>query len=198
MYVYHKDKFPTYRCKPCKTKLQVDDIDAIYHEQLKTFLYTEKDLTIYLSQSNEELIAKEKLLNFNRENLHKIRKRMDELVTLRLDGEMNKESFAEQFKPLEIQREQIENQLPKLEAEIDFIKIENISADTALTEARDLYNKWDKMPFEEKRSIVEIITDKISIDNQDINIRLSYMPTPFLSQKAGKSERKRHNLGRGL
>ncbi len=33
---------------------------------------------------------------------------MDELVTLRLDREMNKESFGEQFRPLEIQKEQLD------------------------------------------------------------------------------------------
>ena len=33
---------------------------------------------------------------------------MDELVTLKLDREMNKESFGEQFRPLEIQKEQLD------------------------------------------------------------------------------------------
>ena len=152
----------------------------------------------YLSKSNHELVEKEKLVNLNKEILQKIRKKMDELVLLRLDGELNKESFAVQFKPLENQREQIENLLPELEAEIDFIKIQNISADTALLEARDLYNKWGTMPFDEKRSIIEIITDKITIDNQNINIELSYLPTPSLSQNAGKSDYKKHNMDLAL
>ena len=195
MYVYHRDKYPTFRCKPCKTKVQIDDIDTIYHEQLKTFLYTETDLATYLSKSDSALKEKEELLFLNKENLQKIRKRMDELVSLRLDGEINKESFAEQFKPLEKQKEQIEYLLPELEAEIDFLRIENLSADTVLREARDLYNRWGTMEFEEKRSIVEIITDNITIDNQSINIRLSYQPTPTHSQNAGQSAYKRHNTG---
>ena len=152
-------------------------------------MYTETDLANYLSKSDHELIEKEKLLSISKGNLQKIRKRMDELVTLRLDGEMNKESFGEQFRPLEIQKEQLDSQLPELEAEIDFLKIQNISADTVLREAKDLYNKWNTMLFDEKRSIVEIITDKITIDNQNINIQLSYLPAPHHFQNAGKSER---------
>lgn len=198
MYVYHKDKFPTFRCKPCKVKIQVDDIDEIYHEQLKTFLYTETDLETYLSTFDEKLIEKEKLLSVSKEDLKKIRKRMDELVDMRLNAEMNKECFAEQFKPLETQKEQLENQLPELEAEIDFLKIQKISADTVLRGAKDLYNRWKTMDFDEKRSIIEIITDRITIDKQNINISLTYQPTHNHSQNNGKSDRKRHNMDPAL
>jgi site-specific DNA recombinase len=195
MYVYHKDKSPTFRCKPCKIKIQVDDIDEIYHEQLKTFLYTESDLESYLFSFDEKFIEKDKLLTFTKEELKRMRKRMDELVDLRLNDELNKESFAELFKPLEIQKLQLEDRLPELEAEIDFLKIQNITADTVLRGAKDLYNKWNTMLFDEKRSIIEIITDKITIDNQNININLSYLPAPNHFLKDGKSERMTLNLG---
>ena len=45
------------------------------------------------------------------------------------------------------------------------------------------------MPFEEKRNIVELITNDITIGKSDINISLSYLPTPNLFPKAGKSDR---------
>lgn len=193
MYVYHKDKNPTYRCKPCKVKIEVADIDAIYHEQLKQFLHTETDITTYLSKSDIALQEKETLLQVNKENLQKIRKRMDELVSLRLDGEMNKESFVEQVKPLESQRTQIEQLLPELEAEIDFLKIQNLSADTVLREAKDLYSRWGNMGYEEKRSIVETITQRITVDKQSINFHLSYLPAPGNFPKGGKSDHRKHN-----
>jgi site-specific DNA recombinase len=195
MYVYHKDKYPTYRCKPCNTKIQVEDIDGIFHEQLKQFLFTETELNDYLSKSDFDLSGKEQRLQELRNEVQRIRKRMDELVNLRLDGEMNKESFAQQFQPLETQKTQLDNQLPELEAEIDFLKIQNLSAGTVLQEAKDLYTKWPSMSFEEKRSIVETITDKITIDKQLVNVSLSYLPEPHPSLlKAGKSAYKKRNL----
>jgi len=196
MYVYHRDKSPTFRCKPCKRKIEVADIDSIYHEQLKQFLYTETDVATYLSKSDIDLKEKQNNLRLHAETLQKLRKRMDELVSLRLDGELNKESFAEQFKPLEQQREQIEQAMPQLEAEIDFLKIQYLSADTVLNGAKDLYGRWGTMGFEEKRTIVEIITDKITVDTQSIDIRLSYLPAPNHFQKAGKSGYKEHNTVR--
>lgn len=196
MYVYHRDKSPHYRCKPCNTKIMVEDMDNIYHEQLKTFLFTDTEVDVYLSQSSESVSEKEAQLQQIKSEIQKIRKRMDELVNLRLDGEMGKEAFAEQFQPLEKQKTQLDERLPELEAEIDFLKIESLSANTVLQEAKDLYTKWPTMPFEEKRSIVEIITDKITIDKQAVNISLSYLPAPHSLQKAGKSDYKKHNTVR--
>lgn len=195
MYVYHKDKFPTFRCKPCNSKILLDDIDSIYHEQLRDFLFTESDVDSYLKKSNTDLQEKEGRLLKMFSAIDKLKKKMDEFIRLRLENELNKETFAEYFKPLEIQKDQLENSIPELEAEIDFYKIQQLSASTVLHEAKDLYNRWLTMPFEEKRSIVEIITQSIVIDKQSINISLSYLPTPTQPfPKGGKSDRKNNNM----
>lgn len=193
MYVYHRDKNPHYRCKPCNTKILAEDIDSIYHEQLKTFLFSDTELDEYLSKSDATVSEKQTELQHVKSECQRLKKRMDELVNLRLDGEIGKDAFAEQFQPLEKKKSQLEERMPELEAEVDFLKIEALSASTVLQEAKDLYSKWPNMQFEEKRAIVEIITDKIIVDKQAVNISLSYLPTPHLFQKAGKSDHKKHN-----
>lgn len=196
MYVYHKDKYPHYRCKPCNTKIMVSDMDDIFHQQLKTFLFTEVELNDYLVQYNSDISEKQERFDRVKGELQRIRKRMDVLVNLRIDGEIEKESFAEQFRPLEIQKNQLEQQLPELEAEIDFLKIQTLSAGTVLEGAKDLYSKWLTMPFEEKRHLVETITEKITVDNQSVNISLSYLPTPHhISQNNGKKAYKELSMG---
>lgn len=193
MYVYHKDKTPHYRCKNCNTKIEVADLDEIYHEQLKAFLLTETDIAEYINQSDSRLSEKQELLSTSQANLEQMRRQIKELVDLRLKGELTTETLAPLLKPLEIQVRQLEEQLPELEAEVDFLKIEYLSSETVLDGAKDLYNNWKAMPFEEKRSIVELITNAITISKSDINISLSCLPTPLLSQKGGKSVHKRHN-----
>ena len=193
MYVYHKDKTPHYRCKVCNTKIEVADLDEIYHEQLKDFLLTETDLSDYMNQSDSRLQEKQKLLTNTQSDVERMRKQIKELVDLRLKGELNTETLAPLLKPLEIQVKQLEEQLPELEAEVDFLKIEYLSSETVLGGAKDLYNNWIAMPFDEKRSIVELITNSITIDKSDINIVLSYFPTTPPSQNAGKRHRSTPN-----
>ena len=49
-------------------------------------------------------------------------------------------------------------------------------------------NQWPNLSFEEKRNIIETITEKIVIHSDSIDIALSYLPTPILSQNAGKRQ----------
>ncbi|MGV3598066.1 MAG: recombinase family protein [Bacteroidota bacterium] len=192
MYVYHGTA--NYTCKQCKRRIPVADIDAIYHEQLKTFLLTDTDVAGYLEKTDQTIIEKESLLKTITEKVSQLRKRMDELVTMRLNHEMSPENFKVHYKPLEEQVAQMENQIPELMAEIDFLKINHQSSDVVLQGARDLYQRWPTLPFEEKRSIVETITEKIVVDSEDIHLSLSYLPTTHPFQNAGKNPQSIHAL----
>lgn len=187
MYVYHEST-DTYRCKPCKTKIPAADLDDIYYTQLKSFLCTETTLSDYMDQSNEVLQEKERLIAQMQVDAGKIRKRMDELVNMRIEGDLSKDAFRTHHKPLEEQLNQIESQLPELEAEVDFLKIQHLSSDTILEDAKNLYARWPELPLEERRAIAEVITEKITIGNTDVSLSLAYLPTP-LQQNAGNSPR---------
>ncbi|MDB5284249.1 MAG: recombinase family protein [Bacteroidota bacterium] len=185
MYVAHTAN-PIYACQPCKIRIAAKDLDEIYFDQLKEFLMTEIDVTEYLSKTNEEIQSKESLLAVITTEASKLRKEKTELINLRLHGEMNKDSFAEHFKPLEERLMQIDAQLPELQAEVDFLKIQHLSSDVVLQEAKDLYTRWPTLSFEAKRGIVETITTSITIGKEDISFKLAYMPTH--SQNVGNSQ----------
>jgi hypothetical protein len=51
---------------------------------------------------------------------------------------------------------------------------------------RDLHSSWPQLAKEEKRQIVENITDKILVGNEDISIHLCYLPS---SENMTKRER---------
>jgi site-specific DNA recombinase len=188
MYVYHKDKSPHYRCKTCNTKIEVADLDHIYHEQLRVFLLTETDTAIYMTESDSRLKEKEELLIKTQSDILQLRKQIKELVELRLTGELNTETLSPILKPLEIQVKQSEELLPELEAEVDFMKIEYLSSEAVLDGAKELYKKWKLISFEEKRSIIELITNAVTVTKSDINIALSYLPRSHSFLKAGKSD----------
>ncbi|MBL7738897.1 MAG: recombinase family protein [Chitinophagaceae bacterium] len=193
MYVYHKDKTPTYRCKECNTKVEVADIDEIYLEQLKSFLFTDSNISDYLKRSDIDVQEKQQLLDNSRSELAKLQVEAKALVGLRLTGELNKETLAPLIKPVEERIAQLENTLPELEAELDFLRIQYLSSETVLAGAKDLYNNWIKLPFEEKRSIVEMITNKITVGKSDIHIDLSYLPTPAPPSFPLNSGKRYHN-----
>lgn len=185
MYVFHEA--PTFVCKECKNRIAVADINEIYHTQLKSFLLTDTDIETYLKKSDSAIQEKQSLLSTAQKETENLRKKAKEYVDLRVNRELTPERFKEFYQPLEERLGQLEKQLPELEAEIDFLKIQYLSSDTVLREAKDLYDRWLDLPFEEKRSIVEIITEQIIIDKQDIHIKLSYLPhTPSFPNGGNK------------
>jgi site-specific DNA recombinase len=68
-------------------------------------------------------------------------------------------------------------ELPKLEAEIDHLKVSNVSAEEVIFEAEALHERWPTLPVDSKRSVVESIVEKITIGKGEIDITLAYLPS---------------------
>lgn len=66
---------------------------------------------------------------------------------------------------------------PKLQAEVDFPKINKLSADDILHEAGTLDDRWPSLPGEDRRKIMECLVEKIVIGDGEIDITLSQMPS---------------------
>jgi site-specific DNA recombinase len=188
MYVYTQS--PVYKCKPCKRKVGTDVVDEIYHAQLKKFLLTDTDTATFNATSETAIAERQTLLGNCQAELGKLKKRLKEFVDKRLEDELSKEDFQALYQPLKEQIKQLEDQLPKLEADIDILKMHHHSADTVQQEAQELYEKWHTMPFEERRNIVEHLTEKVIIEQDAITISLSYDPSLLPLQNGGKSEQR--------
>ena len=186
MYVYSSAQ--VYACAKCRTRIAVADIDEIYQEYLKEYL---KGINIaeYLEQSDLQLAERKALLDASQRERRKIAKRVNDLLELRLEGSLSKERYMEQYGPLEERLQQLDAQLPKLEAEIDARIIQAMSGETVVSEARTLLDEWQTMSLEQRRSIVETITHKIQIEKEDITITLAFAPTP-----SGNPENSSHHL----
>ncbi len=186
MYVFHHTDNPTYTCKACKNRISEKDIDEIYHSQLKTFLLTEKDISDFLKESDTTIKEKESLVEVLLNEAETARKKTNNLVEMRMNNELTREYFGEHYNPLRERLTQIENQLPELQGELDFLKIQYLSSDVVMKDAKDLYDRWSSLQFEDKRSIVETITDSITVGKEDISIALAYLPSASLN--TGKSQ----------
>lgn len=184
MYVFHRDMH--YACKACNRKISVSDMDEIYLDHLKEFLLSEVDQSAYLAKTESQIADRQELLKAALEESADLRKKAAEMVKMRVGGEMTKESFMEHHKPLEDRLRQLSDRIPELEAEAAFLQVQSESSETVLHEAKMLYQRWPVMTFEERRDIVERITEEITIDDQDITIKIAYEPSAL--QNAGKEQ----------
>ncbi|NOS71112.1 MAG: recombinase family protein [Verrucomicrobia bacterium] len=174
--MYVKANSPKYVCEACRTKIPVVDLEAIVLEELKAYFSAQERIVTHIQNARLNLDAKEKLLQTHRNNIQKVRDDMARTHKLYLEGEITSQGFGQFYKPAEERLNQLVAELPKLEAEIDYTKIRNLSAEDVLSEADQLYKRWPTLPTEEKRKIVECIIEKITIGNGEIELTLSHLP----------------------
>ncbi len=189
--MYVPSNAPKYICYKCRNKISMTDLEEIFHHQLKSFLFSPKEISKYLEETDNVIKEKQELLTSLTEEKVKTQKEMDKTYKLYIDDQISKAGFGKRYKPMEERYKQIDEQIPLLEGQIDYLKSQHLSKDEVLHEARDLHSRWPKLEREEKRQIIETITEKIIVGQKDITINLCYLPSP--SEMMAERERSRRD-----
>jgi site-specific DNA recombinase len=187
--MYVPSNTPKYVCSKCKNKIPETDLEVIFHEQLKSFFFSEREVMGYIHQADVQLQEKQDLLKVLESERAKLQKDLDKLYDLYMAGEIPKEGFGLKYNPLYAQFKQFEDQIPALQGEIDFLKIQYLSSDQIISDAKNLYARWPHLATEEKRQIVETITESIIIEEDTIAINLCHLPSAKLMTKEQRNVR---------
>lgn len=175
--MYPVSNSPKYVCQKCRNKIAIVDLDSIYYEQLKGFFHSPEDIEKHLSKADSNIKEKEELIPVLLKEQDLLKKELDMLYQLYFEGKIDQNEFGVRYNPLKERSHQIEFEIPRLQGELDALKISYLSSDLIISEAKDLYSRWPKLDFEEKRNIVENITDNIIVGKDDITINLFYLPS---------------------
>jgi len=177
MYVPSRTK--KYACSGCKkTRIDAEDIESIYYEQLQSFLLTRNDLETFLLRANDAIQQKEQELVTLRSGQERIKGEMDNLVKLHSKGQIPTDNFGSYFTPINEQHKQIDTSIIETLAQVDFLKMQILNGDHILENAENLYQQWPSLEVKAKRQIVEELTESITIGDEDITITFNYMPAP--------------------
>jgi site-specific DNA recombinase len=175
--MYVPSNNPKYICYKCHNKIGTADLEELFHHQLKAFFLSPNEIVGYLNEADSQIKNKEELLSALFEERKKAELGMEKTYKLYLDDQITSQAFGPRYKPLEERVNQIDDQIPELQGEIDFLKIRYLSSDQVLHEAQDLYSRWPQLIKEEKRNIIENLTERIIIGTDDVTINLSYIPS---------------------
>ncbi len=176
--MYLPSNNPKYVCQSCKNKIPQDDLEDIFHQQLTDYIITDENIKLYI-EANETLIKnREDILRTSRKEADKIQSKLDNLLDLHQRKEIPTDGFGHQFNPLFEQLKQIESQIPIVEGEILALKQNGESGRFMFKEAENIYSQWTRLSRDEKRTIIESVTDSIIVHSEDITINLKYLMPP--------------------
>jgi site-specific DNA recombinase len=168
MYVFQRS--PKYVCNKCHTKIPVVDMEAIFKAELEDFFISKEKVQAHLSNANTHLVEKKAHLAAHMRQADKVKAEMRKTYDLYQSDQISREGFGKLYKPLEEQESALSAETAKLQGEIDALEIHQLSADEIVSEATTLHRLWSKFTPDEKRRIVESITEKITVSGDEIDI----------------------------
>ncbi len=175
--MYVEKRTMKYVCRECRNKILREDLNAVFEAQLKHVVLSPTEIATYLEQADQGIKEKEALLKTLERERASVVREMEKVYRAYVNDEIAVRTYGAQYRPLEERHAQLEDEIPRLQGEIDFLKIEYLSSDEVLAEAQDLTRRWDDLEFEEKRKIVENVVERITVGVNQIEIELAYLPT---------------------
>ena len=167
--MYVLSNSPKYTCRTCRNKVPADDLEMVFAEQLKGFFLSKEQIAEYLAQGDQAQRENEDLLQTMETEKKKLLVESDKLYRLYLDDCLTPEAFGRRNTPLEERLQQLGEELPRLQGEIDFQRINNLASEEVVTEAQDLYSHWHDLSPEERRSIIENLVQRIKVGKTAID-----------------------------
>ena len=159
------------------------DLEGIFHEQLRQIAVSPDDITAYLENANEGIKAQQERLQSLMSERQRLGQMMDRVFDLHVAGQISHEGFGSRYKPLEHQVKQLDEEIPRLQAEIDYVKITYLSRDQVLNSAQTLFEKWKDLPSEEKRTIAEAVVERVTVGTGEVSIEMCCLPSSLPSER---------------
>jgi len=180
---------PKYVCSGCHRKIPTEDLEAVFTEQLRSFLLSPEQVLRLLEETDETIKEKERLLETLEAEQGRTAREIDRLFALYNREKLSADAFGRRHEPLEKRLRQLEDQIPAQRGEIDFLRIQYLSSDEVVAEARDLCLRFPELTFDEKRRIVENITERIVVGDKEVTIQLCALPVLPSREEVPKRER---------
>jgi site-specific DNA recombinase len=175
--MYVPTNTPKYVCMACRNKIPIVDLEGIFLDELKNYLVSPEHVAGYLKGASDTIAEKTRLLETLRKEQHRVNQEVEHTFKLYYDGVLNAAQFKGVFQPLDIRKNQIHEELPRLEAEVDLLKIDGLSSEHIVEEIKTLHSRWPSLTREDRRRIVELLVKDIVIGNGEITLNLCYLPS---------------------
>ena len=181
--MYVPSNSPKYTCQSCRNKIPIETLETVFIEQLRGFFFSPVDVEEYLRSADQTIHERAELLeNLERER-RGVAREMEKVYRLYMEDGVNPEGFKALYQPLQDRAAQLDDEIPRLAGELDFLKLSFLSSEEVVSEGQHLYTRWPDLTPEEKRSVIETITERIVIDRNEVTLSLSYVPSSTSSKE---------------
>ncbi len=175
--MYVPSNSPKYTCAKCRTKIPVADLEHIFKEELRAFVFSSDEISSHVQAGNEKVKSFDALLITLEAEQKKLTGEADKLIELYQANVLDKKGFGARYEKLSGRLAQLDAEVPELQAKRDVLKIALASQEEVLSGSKDLIERWDTLPHTEKRQVVETILERIVIGDGEVEFSFLYNPS---------------------
>ncbi|NVK52475.1 MAG: recombinase family protein [Flavobacteriaceae bacterium] len=192
--MYTRYNTPSYVCnKSCGNFIRKEDLEEVFKSELYSYAVSPQNVENYFERIKNLITTKEQELTILKRKKNKLNEKIEQLLELHVRGQIKTEAFHSYHAEPYEQVVQINQSIIELEGEILGFSTSKASTDTILQEAQNLYEKWETLNRDQKRSIIEIIVDKIIVGKDDIEINLyKLLPDGYIPSSLENGTNERH------
>lgn len=185
---YPSMKIPRYACKKCRTKINEDIIEQHFHDALKGIVVTPEQLGAN-EDLERELLEKQERLELLKKEQKDVNNKIDVLIDLYGKQALDQNEFRERFDPLKYRKESIFAEIPRLQAEIDFIKTNEIGRSYVIERATTLTSLWGMLSYEARQQVVKEVLDRVDVGEESLHFVFYYIPSFAPVEKGSHTHR---------
>lgn len=177
-----------YSCSPCHNRIAANDLEHIFIEKLKGFLLSPEEIKHYLDQAASFQGSKQSTIERLGSELKTIQSQINGLFALYDQGQIPTSGFKDRYNPIFEHQQVLQKQLAEAQGALDALRIDDLSADQILIEGQSLGDRWPHLSREEKRKIIEDLTEEITVAKDEVTINVLYFPSATTSKNATKRQ----------
>ena len=177
--MYVKTNTIKFACQKCRRKLPQADLEAVFKDELNRFFFSDEEIGSFLGDLETSIGDKARQIELLESEARDVRARKDQLYESYAKKELDGRQYGEHERRLNNRLCAIGGEIPKLQAEIDVAKINLMSSDQVVSEARDLYGRWATLEFEQKQYVIESLLESVTVGETEIEFSFHYVaPSP--------------------
>ncbi len=179
MYVakYSGMRVPRYRCRACHLKINEDVLISELRKGLNQIVIHPDLLKASIQDSDSTIREKTLELKAAGKELASIDRKVTDLLELYSERRIDKPIFSDRMGAFSEQRNQLQERIPRLEAEIDHTAIQKASKGHVITQAANLGALWDDLPEDDQTKAIKELVRRVVVGKESMNIEFFYLPT---------------------
>lgn len=162
-------KSPVYFCRKCRNKIDIADLDTAVQEYLRK-LVSRTGIPQTLSSMEVIIKAREDDLRALQQETAGMSEKMDQVYQAYTDYKISEQDFRQAYRPLEVRLRQLEEETLRVLGHLDSLGNQCRPRDEFLAEARNLSEGWHTLGQDDKRSSIQRLVKRITVDRDRVRI----------------------------